>query len=503
MDFRLVIIFFIALTTSRADDFSSIYSDDVSNKYFPENFLFGYASAAYQYEGAWDEDGKGPSVWDWDAHNTNWFPVGQNGDIGPDGYHKTDEDVGILKAQGVQAYRFSIAWSRVLPTGLIDNINQKGLDYYKDLIAKLKANNIEPLVTMHHWDIPRVLEEQGGFLNTSLIVPAFVDYATLLFKTYGNDVKYWATFNEPKQTCAGGYEWGGISPQNLHPGFGAYLCSYNLLKAHAKAYRVYDEQFRASQNGFISMVIDTPWIEPATDSALDAEAAERNLQFFYGWWANPIVNGDYPEIMKERVRERSLREGYNRSRLPSFTDEEKQELKGSYDYLTINMYTSNLATYINDVDNAVNFANDISVLLTQPADWEQTAADWFRVYPPGARRVINWIRDRFGDEKGIIVTENGYTDFGNNLQDLDTRGRYHMNYLSNINDAIHVDGVNVTGYMAWSFINDVEWYAGWIVNLGHYYVDFDSPARTRTPKESAAYYRKIATTKCLVDSCVN
>ncbi|ERL91732.1 hypothetical protein D910_09059 [Dendroctonus ponderosae] len=478
-----------------------LFSDEVSNIAFPEGFMWGYASAAYQVEGAWDEDGKGESIWDFDAHNNpDWFPEGQNGDVGCDAYHNTEVDIELLKRQGVNTYRFSISWPRVLPTGRIDNINEKGLAYYRDLIQKLKENNIEPLVTMHHWDNPRIIEDEGGFLNED-IIPAFVDYATLLFENFGEDVKWWATFNEPKQTCSGGYDSGGFSPQNLHPGRGAYICAHNLLRAHAKAYRVYDERFRATQKGKVSMVIDESWVEPATNSSEDILAAERGSLTTYGWYAHPIVYGDYPEVMRERVDRRSAEQGLSESRLPSFTEEEKEELKGSYDFLAVNMYTTVLAT---DKEEApveeISLGADFRVRTYQPDDWEKTVSDWFKVVPWGARHLVRWIRDTYGDEKGIIVTENGYTDSGNVMEDLDTRGRYHKMYLSNLNDAIYKDDVNLIGYVAWSLMNDVEWYAGWTNNLGHYHVDFNSPNRTRTPKESAAYYRKVVTSNCLSES---
>uniref|UniRef100_A0AAR5P2F7 Myrosinase 1 n=1 Tax=Dendroctonus ponderosae TaxID=77166 RepID=A0AAR5P2F7_DENPD len=303
--------------------------------------MWGSASAAYQVEGACDVDGKGESIWDFDTHNNpDWFPEGQNGDVGCDAYHNTEVDIELLKRQGVNTYRFSISWPRVLPTGRIDNINEKGLAYYRDLIQKLKENNIEPLVTMHHWDNPRIIEDEGGFLNED-IIPAFVDYATLLFENFGEDVKWWATFNEPKQTCSGGYDSGGFSPQNLHPGRGAYICAHNLLRAHAKAYRVYDERFRATQKGKVSMVIDESWVEPATNSSEDILAAERGSLTTYGWYAHPIVYGVYyPEVMRERVDRRSAEQGLTESKLPSFTEEEKEELKGSCDFLAVNMYTT-------------------------------------------------------------------------------------------------------------------------------------------------------------------
>ncbi|ENN83330.1 hypothetical protein YQE_00311, partial [Dendroctonus ponderosae] len=300
------------------------------------------------------------------------------------------------------------------------------------------------------------------------IIPAFVDYATLLFENFGEDVKWWATFNEPKQTCSGGYDSGGFSPQNLHPGRGAYICAHNLLRAHAKAYRVYDERFRATQKGKVSMVIDESWVEPATNSSEDILAAERGSLTTYGWYAHPIVYGVYyPEVMRERVDRRSAEQGLTESKLPSFTEEEKEELKGSCDFLAARV-------------EEISLGADFRVRTYQPDDLAKTVSDCF---------------------KGIIVTENGYTDSGNVMEDLDTRRRYHKMYLSNLNDAIYKDDVNLIGYVAWSLMNDVEWYAEWTNNVGHYHVDFNSPNRTRTPKESAAYYRKVVTSNCLVESC--
>nr|AEE61793.1 unknown [Dendroctonus ponderosae] len=479
-----------------------LFSDEVSDMAFPDGFMWGYSSAAYQVEGAWDEDGKGESVWDYDAHNRpEWFPEGQNGDIACDAYHNTDVDVELLRRQGVSTYRFSVSWSRVLPTGHLDNINEKGLAYYRDLIQKLKQNNIEPFINMHHADNPRPIEDEGGFLTEDYI-DAFVDYATLLFENFGDDVKWWTTFNEPNQVCSGAYDTGGSSPQNLHPGTGAYICGHNLLRAHAKTYRVYDERFRATQNGKISMIITESWTEPATNSSDDILAAERGSLTNYGWYAHPIVFGDYPEVMRERVDMRSALQGFNQSRLPVFTDEEKEELKGSYDFLAVNMYTTVLATDMEEAPiEEIGLGSDFRVHTYQPDDWEKTASSWFKVVPWGARHLVRWIRDTYGDDKGIIVTENGYKDTGNEMEDLDTRGRYHKMYLSNLNDVIYKDGVNLFGYLAWSLMNDVEWYEGWTTNLGHYHVDFYSPNRTRTPKQSAAYYKKVVTTNCLLDSC--
>ncbi|XP_030751727.1 myrosinase 1-like, partial [Sitophilus oryzae] len=238
--------------------------------------------------------------------------------------------------------------------------------------------------------------------------------------------------------------------------------------------------------GQVSMVIDTTYHAPASNSTQDIEASERQNLFHYGWFADPIVFGDYPDMMRQRIDERSALQNLTESRLPTFTDEEKAELKGRRD---------------DDPIGEPSMSDDVSVTTYQPDDWEKTVTYWFKVVPWGARDLVVWIKNRYGDDKGILVTENGYHDNGNNLTDLDSRGRYHKLYLSNLNDAIYKDAVYLIGYMAWSLMNDVEWYAGWLVNLGHYHVDFDSGNRTRTPKESAVYYRKVVTTNCLMENC--
>ncbi|ENN83222.1 hypothetical protein YQE_00419, partial [Dendroctonus ponderosae] len=338
--------------------------------------------------------------------------------------------------QGVSTYRFSVSWSRVLPTGHLDNINEKGLAYYRNLIQKLKQNNIEPFSNMHHADNPRPIEDKGGFLTEDYI-DAFVDYATLLFENFGDEVKWWTTFNEPNQVCSGAYDTGCSSPQNLHPGTGAYICGPKL-RAHAKTYRVYDERFRATQNAEISMIITESWTEPATNSSDDMLAAEHGSLTNYGWYAHPIDFGDYPEVTRERVDMRSALQGFNQSRLPVFTDEEKEELKA------VNMYTTVLATDMEEAPiEEIGLGSDFRVHTYQPDDWEKTASSWFKVVSWGACHLVRWIRDTYGDDKGIIVTENGYKDTGNEMQDLDTRGRYHKMYLSNLNDAIYKDGVNL------------------------------------------------------------
>ncbi|ENN80860.1 hypothetical protein YQE_02726, partial [Dendroctonus ponderosae] len=499
---------------------SALSEDVVSSRRFPRNFKFGTASAAYQIEGGWDADGKGENIWDRSTHLHPEKNSYQTGDVACDSYNKWQEDVDLLVGMGVSTYKFSIAWSRVLPTGLVDSPNPSGIEYYRKLIGALRENNIEPLVTMHHWHLPTYLEDLGGFTNSD-IQEWFVDYARFLFDNFGDQVTEWITFNEPKQTCEHGYGTGALASNIESPGVKDYICAHNLIIAHGKAYRLYEREFKESQGGRVTMVIDSNWFGPASESAEDIEAAERNMLFTYGWFGHPINFGDYPEVMKERIAYRSELEGFASSRLPSFTEEEKEIIAGTADFMCVNIYTSSLVGAIEEpaiVRESPSRELDLGVEVYQPDDWEPTITSWFKVVPWGARKLVKWISDTY-DHPEIIVTENGYHDDGTVIHDLETRGRYHKViftfellyvvrtfieshgqfdtsyvlslelYLSNLQDAIYEDDVNLTGYMAWALTDDFEWQYGYNIQLGLYQVNFTDPDRPRTAKDSAAYYR--------------
>ncbi|KAJ8943036.1 hypothetical protein NQ318_022580 [Aromia moschata] len=359
------------------------YRDDdyvINTKYFPDDFLFGVATASYQVEGAWNEDGKGENIWDYLTHlNPAVIKDRSNGDIACDSYHKYKEDVALLKDLGVNHYRFSLSWSRILPKGFAYQINELGVQYYKNLIKELKDNGIEPLITIFHWDTPLPVHEAGGW-TSEFVIDYYADYARLCFELFGDQVKYWLTFNEPKQTCEQGYGSGEKAPFIQSHGIGEYLCTHNLLRAHAKAWHIYDEEFRASQNGNVGITLDTPWFEPNTTSEADLAASERILQFMFGWYANPIFNGDYPDIMKTRVAERSKQEGFSSSRLPEFTQEEIDYINGTFDFLGLNHYSSYMISDMPEPEiGAPSWENDTAVLYWQDPSWTPSASDWIVV----------------------------------------------------------------------------------------------------------------------------
>uniref|UniRef100_A0A7M4FTQ8 Lactase n=1 Tax=Crocodylus porosus TaxID=8502 RepID=A0A7M4FTQ8_CROPO len=273
---------------------------------FPEDFAWGVSSSAYQIEGGWDADGKGPSIWDNFTHIPGNIKNSDTGDIACDSYHKVDEDLYMLRALGVKSYRFSLSWPRIFPTGRNNSINSHGVDYYNQLIDGLTANNITPMVTLYHWDLPQALQDIGGWANESLI-DLFNSFADFCFQTFGDRVKFWMTLNEPFVTAWIEYGLGQFPPNVKNdPGYAPYKIAHTLLKAHARVYHTYDRKYRASQSGVISLSLNADWVEPKTlGDPEDTKAADRSLQFMLGWFAHPIFkNGDYPEAMKWTVGNR-------------------------------------------------------------------------------------------------------------------------------------------------------------------------------------------------------
>lgn len=211
----------------------------------------GVATAAYQIEGAYLEDGKSKNIWDILTHDrSELIDDGSNGDVACDSYHKVEEDVALIKDLGVDFYRFSISWARVLPKGYSYYVNQAGINYYNKLINALLKEGITPMVTLYHWDLPQVLQDAGGWPN-ELLADYFADYARVIFENFGDRVKWWLTFNEPFNTCHQGYGNVLKAPALNITGYADYLCTHTVLKAHAKVYHMYDKEFRSKQNGKI------------------------------------------------------------------------------------------------------------------------------------------------------------------------------------------------------------------------------------------------------------
>uniref|UniRef100_A0A2C9K7J0 Cytosolic beta-glucosidase n=1 Tax=Biomphalaria glabrata TaxID=6526 RepID=A0A2C9K7J0_BIOGL len=339
---------------------------------FPDHFQWGVATAAYQIEGAWNEDGKGPSIWDTFAHNGK-LANGQTGDVACDSYHLYKVDVQMLSDLGVNIYRFSIAWSRVMPDGTVRSLNQKGVDYYNNLIDALLAKNITPMITLYHWDLPQALEDRGGWRSDS-IVSWFEDYARVCFEQFGDRVKHWITFNEAFVISWLGYGIGVFAPGVYDPGAGVYKAAHNIIRSHSRAYHMYKSNFKGKYGGSVGITLDIEWKEPLTDSVDDSLAADRAIQFKLGWFGNAIFggSGDYPEVMKQYVAEKSRRQGFNSSRLPEFTQEEKSLNKGAYDFLGMNHYTSTLVSNQPRPDSQPSYEQDQDINTMADPCWPRS-----------------------------------------------------------------------------------------------------------------------------------
>ncbi|XP_077129154.1 lactase/phlorizin hydrolase-like [Ranitomeya variabilis] len=480
------------------------YSEVIRNNGIPlqkeEEFLYGefrpdfawsVASAAYQTEGAWRADGKGLSIWDKFTHSLGRINNDENGDVACDSYNQMDEDVELLKNLKVTHYRFSISWPRILPDGTLGNVNEAGINHYSKLIDMLLAANIEPQVTIYHWDLPQTLQDVGGWENET-IVARFKDYSNILFQRLGDRVKFWITVNEPYIVANLGYGYGSAAPGITNrPGRGPYEVGHNLIKAHAEAWHLYNSTYREKQGGIISITISCDWAEPRNPyKQEDIDAARRYVMFYGGWFAHPIFNnGDYNEIMKSRILERSLAQGLAKSRLPEFTEEEKKRIKGTYDYFGFNHYTTVLASPLQFGPSLESYDADRGVATMTDRSWLGSGSIWLKVTPFGFRRLLNFIKEEFNNPP-IYVTENGISERGTNLND-EWREHYYKHYVNEALKAAKYDGVDLRGYTAWSLMDNFEWAAGYAERFGLYYTNYTDPKLTRTPKESTKYYRQL------------
>ncbi|NXC28283.1 LPH hydrolase, partial [Campylorhamphus procurvoides] len=458
---------------------------------FPEDFTWGVSSSAYQIEGGWDADGKGPSIWDNFTHVPGNIKNGDTGDIACDSYHKVEEDIYLLRALGVKNYRFSLSWSRIFPTGRNNSINSHGVDYYNRLIDGLVANNITPIVTLYHWDLPQALQDIGGW-DSSALIDLFDSFADFCFQTFGDRVKFWITFNEPQVIAWQGYGLGTFPPNVKDPGSAPYRVAHILLKAHARVYHTYDDKYRATQGGVIALCPNIDWAEPKSPSnPRDVEAADRYLQFLVGWFAHPIFkNGDYPEAMKWKVGNRSELQGLPLSRLPVFSAEEREYIRGTADVFCFNTYTSKIVTHSTTRLRPFSYEYDQEVSTSMDSSWPSSALSGHRAVAWGLRRVLNWIKEEYGNPP-IYIIENGVGIKTKSGVDDNARIFYYKTYIDEALKAYKLDGVNLKGFNAWSFMDSFEWLNGYDPRFGLLQVDFDSPSRPRTPRRSAVYYAEI------------
>ncbi|CAN2388538.1 Belongs to the glycosyl hydrolase 1 family, partial [Pristimantis euphronides] len=459
---------------------------------FPESFAWGASTAAYQIEGGWDADGKGPNVWDTFTHQGgDRVFKNQTGDVACGSYTLWEEDLKCIKQLGLTHYRFSLSWSRLLPDGTTGFINQKGIEYYNKLINSLLAINVTPLVTLYHFDLPQALEDHGGW-NSEKTVEVFEQYAKFCYSTFGDRVKMWITINEPHILSKLGYEKGIIAPGKKEPGFGGYRAAHNMIKAHAKAWHAYNTFFKEKQKGGVSLAVDSDWAEPLDpNSTADKEACEQFLNFRFHWFAKPIfVDGDYPAVMKSEISRRSKEEGLTTSRLPEFTEEEKNMIKGTADFFCLNYYTTRKVKPLTIKQCGPSYESDRGAEEIKDPEWPEAGVEWLAVVPWGLRKLLAHIKATCGDPD-IYITENGFAQSEPPILQDTHRWGYFQETLAEVLKAIKQDEVKVKGYFAWSLLDNFEWIFGYSVRFGLFHVDYNQPNLPRTPYFSATEYAKV------------
>lgn len=415
------------------DEFQDPERDAFIKGTFPPGFAWGCATAAYQIEGGHDADGKGLGAWDAFCRIPDKILNGDTGDIACDSYNKMDDDVALLKELGVTHYRFSLSWPRILPSGFVSEVNEAGVRYYHKLLDALAAANIQPMVTLHHFDLPQSLNNLGGWHN-ELMAVYFNQYADFCFREFGGKVKLWITINEPKVFAVYGYEFGKFPPGLTQCGSGAYLAVSIMLKGHAMAYRTYDSKYRSTQKGQVSIALNCFWSQPKTSSEADEAVAEKMRQFELGSMAHPIfVDGDVPKSLKETIDKKSHDEGLLCSRLPTFTKEEKELLKNSADFFSLNYYSTRIVNYREPTQQSLlmpNFYSDCDLEESFDQSYPRACSEWLYSAPWGFRKLLNWIKKNYGNVK-IYITENGFSEADGpiNLEDED-RIKYYKAHIN-------------------------------------------------------------------------
>jgi beta-glucosidase len=433
---------------------------------FPKDFLWGCATASYQIEGAWNEDGKGESIWDRFSREEGRVHGGDTGDVACDHYHRYKEDVALLKELGLKSYRFSISWPRIYPTGK-GQVNQKGLDFYSRLVDELLAAGIMPFPTLYHWDLPQALQDEGGWANRD-IAQHFADYTATVVNHLGDRVKKWLIFNEPWVFTILGY-MGGLHPPAQRDGSKALRTVHITNIAQGLAAKAMRATGKVEGLG---TAFSMSGIYPASDSADDRAAAERRFGFTNLMFLEPPAHGRYPDMYVG---------GMDPERFGAQPGD-MELIKTDFDYIGINLYSRSIVA---DAPQDRNLGGrDVN-----PGDVERTEFNW-EVYPEAIHDVIMRIWNDY--KKPIYITENGcsYSD-GPDAQGVvndQRRISFLQRYIGQVSRAIE-EGADVRGYYHWSSHDNFEWTFGFSQRFGMIWVDFDT--QQRIIKQSGRWYQDV------------
>lgn len=442
----------------------------MSLRQFPQGFLWGAGTSAYQIEGAWNEDGKGESIWDRFTHRQYTIHNDDNGDVSCDHYHRMPEDVALMKELGLQSYRFSISWSRVLPQGRGD-INHKGLDFYNQLVDKLLAANIVPNATLFHWDLPQALQDKGGWPNRD-ITDWFAEYARVVFDRLGDRVPLWSTHNEPGIHAFQGHAFANHAP-GIADYYRAYQTVHHLLLSHGKAVQVFRQ---GGYKGEIGIVVSFKHYLPASDSDRDRAACQRAYDEKVSLFMEPLFKGDYPQRLFNWIG----------SHAPRVQEGDLALISQPIDFLGVNYY------FTLSVSSVAPTGGLQKLKWTQVSapGWGNTEMGW-GVNPVGLKAVLLNIKENYGNPK-MYITENGCAlkdqpDASGFVADW-SRINFLRDHFCAVNEALEA-GVNLHGYYVWSLMDNFEWPYGYNPRFG--IVRVDRETGKRTPKQSAYWYREV------------
>jgi len=436
---------------------------------FPAGFLWGAATAAHQIEGSPLADGAGPSIWTRFAHTPGMTFNGDTGDVACDHYRRWKEDVALMRALGLQAYRFSVSWSRILPDG-IGRVNQAGLDFYSRLVDELLAQGIEPLLTLYHWDMPAALDDRGGWLNRDC-ADWFAEYGSVLYRALDGRVKKWVTLNEPWVITDGGYLHGALAPGHRSR-YEAPIASHNLMRAHGAAVQAY----RAEGRHEIGLVVNIEPKDPASETEADHAATRRAHAYMNEQYLHPALLGCYPPELEEIFGDA----------WPKIAPADFELIRQPLDFIGINYYTRSVTQ--------ANQSYPLRAGAVRQAHGTYTETGW-EVYPQGLTDLLLWFKQTYGPIP-VYITENGAAFFDPPTADGErVRDPLRIDYLRKHLCAVHAAiaaGVEVRGYMLWSLLDNLEWSLGYSKRFGIVHVNYAT--QQRTPKDSAHWYSRVIAT---------
>ena len=431
---------------------------------FPHNFLWGAATASYQIEGAWNEDGKGKSIWDRFSHTPGKISDKSTGDVACDHYHRYPEDIALMRQLGLKAYRFSVSWPRIFPSGF-GRVNLAGLDFYDRLTDALLAANIEPFITLHHWDYPQALYEKGGWTNRDNL-GYFADYSAVMAKRLGDRIRRWTTFNEPSVIAWDGYVSGEHAPGEQDP-VKARQVTHNLMVAHGlavQAIRGVDPKLE------VGIVLSQWGVEPATDDPADIAAAEHAWNARDTIFLHPIFTGHYHPETVDAIGDH----------LPEIKSGDMALISQKLDFLGINSYSRSVISAKEG-------------RLEKIPGSEYTEMGW-EVCAPAFRRMLVRINNDYRLPP-VYITENGAAFNDVVTPDGKIHDERRLDYLRQHFIKVRLamqDGVDIRGYFVWSLLDNFEWGHGFTKRFGIIHVDYKT--QKRTVKDSGEWYAEVIRT---------